>query len=281
MASLNDRAELPASHSTSPLRSAVGVAAISALSVVLYWPAMRGGFILDDDVLLTQNRLIKAADGPARMWFSTEAADYWPVSNTSLWLEWRLWNSNPTGYHITNLLLHILGSLLLWAVLKELAIPGAFFAALLFAVHPVNVDSVAWIAQRKNVLAMLFYLLATLWYLKADKASASLVDNQRSGGARWYWLSLLAFLLAMLSKGSVAIFPIVLLLIAWWQRDRITKADLIRTAPFFLVAIALTAVNVWFRTHGAEITIRSATFVERLLGAAPWFGFICGRLCGR
>ena len=130
--------------------------------------ALGGSFILDDDLLLTGNATIRAPDGLARIWFSTEPTDYWPVANTSLWLEWRLWGASPNGYHVTNLLLHIVDCWLIWWVLAKLSIPGAPLAALLFAVHPINVESVAWIAQRKNVLALLFFLLAIGWYLNAE-----------------------------------------------------------------------------------------------------------------
>ena len=163
---------------------------------------------------------------------------------------------NPTGYHVTNLVLHIAAALMLWVILRRVSIPGGFLAALLFAVHPVNIESVAWIFQRRGLLAMLFFLLSILWYLKFDLQSPLSEESSpveppsrldRPGLGRWYWLSLLAFVLAMLSKGSVAILPLVLLWIVWWQRRRITVQDLSRTTPFFLVAIVLAGVNVWFQ----------------------------------
>src|SRR5262249_8088682 len=132
---------------------------------------------------------------------TSEPADYWPMTNSSLWLEWRVWRMNPTGYHVTNLLLHVSNAVLIWANLRGLGIPGAYLAALLFAVHPVNVQSVAWIAQRKNLMAMLFLLLAIASYLQMESRSAA----RRSSPTifySWYWLSLIAFTLAMLGKGS-------------------------------------------------------------------------------
>ncbi len=176
----------------------------------------------------------------------------------------------PTGYHVTNLLLQLVNCLLIWLVLTRLAIPAHFFAAVLFAIHPVNVESVAWIAQHKNVLSLLFFLLSVLCFLKVDGSYH-----------RWYVLSLFLFILAMLSKGSVVVLPVLLLLIIWWQRDRITRHDLWQTAPFFAVAAVLTVVNIWFQTHGSENVIRSVTLAQRLAGAGVRFGFICINRCCR
>ena len=185
---------------------------------------------------------------------------------------------HPTGYHVTNLLLHIADSLLVWLVLARLKIPGAFLAALLFAVHPINVESVAWIAQRKNVLSLLFFLLSIVWYLKStartdEVRGSNEIDSDSLQLNSWYWLSLLAFLLAMLSKGSVAMLPLVLLLIVWWQRGRIQQTDIVRTIPFFIVAAVLTIVNIWFQSRGLTTPLRDVTPLARLLGAGAvvWF----------
>lgn len=233
---------------------------VALAAFVAYWPALTGSLIWDDNVLIGENPLVKASDGLYRMWFTTDAVDYWPMTNSSFWLEWRVWGANATGYHVTNVLLHVASALLLWAILRRLKIPGAELAACLFALHPVNVESVAWISQRKNTLSMCFFLLSTLWYLREDRG-------------RWYWLSLGAFALAMLSKGSVAMLPAVLLLLAWWRRGAITRSDLVRTVPFFAVAVSLTLVNIWFQARGGGGVIRDVTVVDRLLGAAAvvWF----------
>jgi tetratricopeptide (TPR) repeat protein len=190
------------------------------------------------------------------------------VFNTTLWLEWRLWQASPTGYHVVNLLLHIATSLLLWIVLRRLKIPGAFVAALLFAVHPVNVESVAWITQVKNLLAMLFYLLSILCYVNAEIPPAGV-----SAAYPWYALSLAAFLLAMLSKGSVAVFPLILVGIILWMRP-LTKRDVARLTPFFAVSAALVPVNVWFQSRLLNNRVAAPEpFLDRLLtaAAAVWF----------
>lgn len=208
-------------------RLPLGIALLVVLVCLVYWPALHGGLILDDE-LLTQNKLIKAPDGLYRFWFTTEPTDYWPVTSSAFWLEWRLWGDDLTGYHLTNLVVHIADALLIWLILDHLAIPGAFLAAVIFAVHPVNVESVAWISQLKNLLALLFAPLATWCYLKTDdRLSSSDGRRHQESSAPWYLLSLTLFVLGMLSKGSVAVLPALLLLIVWWRRP-ITRWDIAR-----------------------------------------------------
>ncbi len=258
-----------------------GLGLIAVIAVVAYLPSIGGGFIWDDYLLLVDNPLVKASDGLHRIWSTAQAIDYWPATNTSFWIEWRLWELNSMGYHVTNLFLHVLESLLVWIVLRRLSVPGALLAAAIFAVHPVNVESVAWIAQRKNTMAMLFFLLSILWYLKFIKsARLSLAAKQSTVHCPlptahcflWYWLSLAAFVLAMLGKGSVAILPVLLLGITWWLRPMKWR-DLVRTAPFFVVAAILALVNVEFQFHATEKVVREIGFIDRLLGAGGviWF----------
>jgi protein O-mannosyl-transferase len=274
------------------LRVLAGIAIIVLIAFLAYLPSINGGFVLDDNLLLGKNDLIRNPDGLRKLWCTNESEEYYPVSYSTLWIEWRLWGMTPTGYHVINLILHILESLLIWVILRKMSIPGAFLAALIFIVHPVNVESVAWIAQRRNVVAMLFFLLSILWYLKADIHTAVVgIAPARSYGGPWerektfssfilhtssfhlwYGLSLAAFMVAMLGKGSAVVLPVLLLGIAWWRRS-LTRRDLVRIAPFFLLALVLTVVNIWFQTHGKDIEIRNAGFAERLLGAGGvvWF----------
>ncbi len=287
---LPPRARLRSAVSSAwPFNVQAAAAIIIAAVFFAYLPALTGGFVLDDDLMVTENPNVKASDGLCRLWLTTKEQDYWPLTYTAFWIEWRLWGRNPVGYHAFNLILHVVDTLLICIVLRKLSIPGAFLAALIFAVHPVNVESVAWIAQLKNLMAMLFFLFSILWYLKTSRHSP-LDLGQRAKGSRarypalthcpppmpifyrWYWMSLAAFVLAMLSKGSVAVMPVLLLGIVWWIRP-LTRWDLLRTLPFFAVAFALAAVNVWFQTHGTGEVFRAADFAERILGAggAIWF----------
>jgi len=249
---------------------------IFCTTVVAYLPALKGGFIWDDDTFLTQNKLIKATDGLYRFWFTREPTDYWPMTSSTLWIEWRLWGMNAAGYHATNIVLHAAEALLLWRILYQLRLPGAYFAAFIFAVHPMNVESVAWITQRKNLMAMLFSLLTVLFFLRTKLAdgfrTAACSPEEGRRSPIWYGLSMLAFTLGMLSKGSVAMLPLVLLGVLAWRR-RLSLRDLVATLPFFFIAAVFTVVNILFQHHGSAEVVRDAGLLERLAGAGAvvWF----------
>ncbi len=243
----------------------IAVVGLVALTLAVYIPAMRAGLIWDDEALIFDNRVIRAGDGLFDIWFSTKMQDYWPMTTSMFWLEWRLWGTNPAGYHVVNVVLHALSAVLIWRVLRRLAVPGAFVAATLFAVHPVSVESVAWISERKNTLSMLLFVLSTLAYLRSED----------SGRWRWYATSLLTFLLSLLAKTSVVMMPVVLLVLSYWRRGRITKTNLLRVVPFFGVSLALGLVTVYYQHHMAVGTteVRPEGFFSRLAasGWCLWF----------
>jgi len=221
-------------------RSRLFLGACIVLAVTLcYIPAMRAGFVWDDDLLVTENALVKGADSLPYIWASGASTDYTPLTITAFWLQWRLWGDNPAGYHLVNILLHALSALLLWRVLARLAIPGAWLGALLFAIHPVNVASVAWIAELKNALSLPFYLGAIASFLR-------LLENRKVSA---FGLALIAAACAFLSKGSTVILPLVLLLCAWWKQRRITRADFLCLLPFFLLAGAAALITIHFQSR--------------------------------
>jgi len=237
-------------------------AAIIAVTFLAHGPAIRAGYIWDDAAFLTDNPLIQARDGPYRFWFTTEPTDYFPLTSTMLWAEWRLWGNNPMPYHAGNIALHALSALLLWRVLRRLNLrePAPYLAALLFAVHPVTVASVAWITERKNVLSMVFYLLSILAWLRFE-------DSGRRLG---YAPALLAGAAAMLAKTSVVMLPFVLLLLAAWRRGRITRRDIARLIPFFVIALVLGLLTLRFQYHAlGERVVRPEGLASRV-AAAGW-----------
>jgi len=262
-------------------------ALIVAVALLAYAPVLRAGFIWDDDAFLTENPFIHARDGLYRFWFTTAPPDYFPLTSSMLWLEWRLWGPNATGYHLVNVLLHAASAVLLWRVLLRLGVPGAWLAGLLFAVHPVAVESVAWITERKNTLAMVLYLASILTYLRFEdvpvagepEENLSAPAAARSGtppsGLRLYIFSLVLFLLALLAKTSVVMLPAVLLGCAWWRRGRVAVRDLLRVLPFAAVSAALGLVTVWYQYHNAIAghVVRSSGLAARAAGAgwAAWF----------
>lgn len=180
-------------------------------------------------------------------------------------MEWRWWGDNPLGYHCVNVLLHAIDAVLVWIILKRLRVPGAWVAGLVFAIHPVNVATAAWISEQKNTLSMFFYALTILLYLWFEE------ENHW----RWYGLALGAFLLALFSKTAVVMLPVVLLGCVWWQRRRIQLKDLLRSAPFFALSLVLGLITMWFHFEHVLRTapVRAAGFMDRLAAAGwvPWF----------
>jgi tetratricopeptide (TPR) repeat protein len=240
---------------------------IILVAFVAYLPVLRGGFVFDDSILITANRMVKASDGLRRFWFTTEALDYYPLTSSSWWLEWHLWGNNPMGYHVVNVLLHAANAVLVWIVLRRLRVPGAWVAGLVFAVHPVNAATGAWISEQKNTLSMLFYAVAILFYLQFYEESRW----------RWYGLSLAAFLLALLSKAAVVMLPVVLVGCVWWLHRTVRVKDILYSVPFFALSLVMGLVGIWFQYHRAMPMhgnpLRSDSFLARLAAAGwvPWF----------
>src|SRR5262245_42059816 len=186
---------------------------------------MRAGYVWDDDAHVTANETLGSSGGLLRMWIEpTALPQYYPLVHTSFWIEHRLWGDAPSGYHVVNLALHAANALLIAAVLGRLRVPGAWIAALLFALHPVHVESVAWISERKNVLSTLLYLAALLPFLRffgIDQGETVRVARP----ARDYALGMALYLCALLSKTVTCSLPVALALILWWKRGRLARRE--------------------------------------------------------
>ena len=213
--------------------------ALAAAVVIVYLPALDYDYIWDDTQYLVENDTLDDLDGLRRIWFDPgETEQYYPLVFTTFWVEKHFFQLNYFVYHLVNVLLHAAGAVLLWLLLRRLAVPGAFIAAAIFALHPVHVESVAWITERKNVLSGVFYLGAALAYLRfalpreeetirLDKAAApaGAAAAPRKGAARWYALAAGLFLFALLSKTVTSTLPAAVLLVIWWKRGRIAWRD--------------------------------------------------------
>jgi len=257
-------------------RTLIAVLGLVLLTAITYRPALRGGFIWDDDDHLTQNRAVAAPNGLKMIWTSLAVSRYYPLTLTSFWVERRLWGLNPWPYHAVNIALHAVNAALLFALLRKLNVRGAWVAAALWAVHPVNVESVAWVTELKNVQSGLFFFLSLLCYLRFEDCLRHSSEAERPGAAPvWYSLSLLCAAGAVLSKPSTVVLPLVLLLLAWWQRGRVLREDALRATPFFALASAMSAwtiveQQVEVATPGQNWSL---TLMERLIvaGRAVWF----------
>jgi tetratricopeptide (TPR) repeat protein len=222
-------------------RVALPALLILAAGLWIYAPALQGGWVWDDASEVTRNAVLRDPAGLARIWLAPAGSDYFPLTATVEWLEWRAWGEDPAGYHAVSIALHLLGAFLCWLLLARLGLRRAWVGGLLFAVHPLAVESVAWAAELKNTLSLPFLLLAMIAYLGYDAG--------RGRGA--YGLSLGCFVLALLAKTSVVMFPCVILLHAWWRRQRIAGRDLRASAPFFGAALGLGLVTLSFQSHRA------------------------------
>jgi protein O-mannosyl-transferase len=280
-------------------------ALVLVLVFAAYFPALKGEFLWDDAGHVTSPEL-QSAWGLFRIWFEPGVTQqYYPLLHSAFWLEHRLWGDATVGYHLINVLWHAISACLLIAILRRLAVPGALLAGLLFALHPVCVESVAWIAEQKNTLSTVFYLAAALVYLRFDDArshqpaalseraehrkcpateqmpSAVAERVRRSDVMRDYVVASILFLLGLLTKTVTATLPAALLVVLWWRRGRLSwRGDVLPLLPWFAAGVSAGLFTVWFERTG--IGARGADFdlgfVERGLLAGRVFWFYLGKL---
>jgi hypothetical protein len=247
--------------------SVFGFAAlIIVFLVIVYYPALHGAFLWDDNGHVTRTGL-RSLDGLRRIWFEVGATQqYYPLLHTAFWIEYKLWGNSVLGYHLVNVLQHALSACLLLLIMRRLEIPGASLAAAIFALHPVHVESVAWITEQKNTLSAVFYFGAALIYLRYDQERQT----------RHYAVALALFVLGLLTKTVVATLPAALLIVFWWQRGRLEwRRDVVPLIPWFVLGTVAGLFTAWVERKlvGAEGAAFDLTLLQRCLlaGRVVWF----------
>ncbi len=243
---------------------------LAVVTILAYQHAWHGGFLWDDDAYIINNELLTAPDGWQRIWFSLDSpSQYFPFTYSTFRIEHALWGLDTTGYHWVNLLLHVGNALLVWAVLARLKVPGSWLAAAIFALHPVQVESVAWITERKNVLMGFFFLLTLLAWI-------AFVDKRSRRPWMFYCLALISYVLALSAKATACTLPAALFLILWLQKKPITMRRFIQIVPFVVLGIGMGLLAVWWERYHQGTNRGVFTFLspmERILVAsrAVWF----------
>ena len=238
--------------------------------LVAYLPVWKAGYIWIDDAMLTGNGCVVGPFGLKEIW-TTYAADGCPFTITTLWLEYHLWGLVPLPYHLVSVLFHAANAVVLWRVLLRLRIPGAWLGAMFWALHPVQVESVAWISEMKNTESGLFFLLSILFFIEWQR----LKDSGQTGRTLWmYALVLLFAALAMASDSTTVVLPVVLCLCAWWMDVRWFGRIFWKLLPIFFLSLVFGIASLWTQAlrapAGAELFRLSGQNLATA-GAAAWF----------
>jgi tetratricopeptide (TPR) repeat protein len=244
----------------SPFQVWLIVALLVLVTTALYWPATRYDFSnLDDPEFITENPHVQGGlnwEGVKWAFCNTEQAAYWaPLMWLSHMLAWQFFGSNACGHHLVNILLHAANAALVFLVFRRMT--GATWRsavlAALFGLHPLRVESVVWVTERKDVLSTLFWMLALWTYVKYVEA----VGCQNSKSSTWYGATLAMFVFGLMSKAMLVTVPCVLLLLDYWPLQRF-KPDrvwqlLTEKIPFFALAVAASAATFMVQKHGGAM----------------------------
>ena len=256
-----------------PARLWLQAVILAAAVVLAYQPAWHAGFIWDDDVYVTRNRLLTAPDGLKRIWFSQDSpSQYFPLVYTVLRMERSAWGLAASGYHWVNILLHAVNAVLVWGLLRRLRVSAAWLAAALFALHPIQVESVAWVTELKNVLSLLCCLLTAWAWVE--------FSEDRHGAWRYYCGALVLQALALFAKTTACTWPVALLLALWLQGKPIGSRRMWQITPFFALGLIMGLVSIWWEQHhqyavGDAFTIG---WMSRVLIASRAIWFHLGKL---
>ena len=245
--------------------------ALRLLALVSYLPAILWGDFIWDDLPMIDTLAVREAGGLRQIWLSPAEikaeGHYWPLVYTVFWLQHKLWGFSPAGFHLVNVLLHVANTVLVWHLMRRLKVPGAWLVAAVFAVHPVHVESVAWVIELKDVLSGLLYLSALLAWMR-------FAGEPRAGR---YLTALALYAAGMLAKSVVVTLPVALLIWHWWNRGRITRIDLLRIAPFFVVGALISVADLTFN-RSLGVGGFGYSLIERALIAARAVWFYVGKL---
>jgi tetratricopeptide (TPR) repeat protein len=253
----------------------IGLLLLAAL-LVAYWPALHGGFLWDDDTYISADPVLLTLSGLRAIWADPSATcQYYPLSFTLFWTIHHFFGFDTFAYHLATLLLHGIAAIFFWKILECLRLRGALLAAAIFALHPVNVMSVAWMTELKNTLSCSLALGAAWAYLRFAGVGVYEQLPAERRGWRWYVLSLALFQLAMLAKTAVSFLPVSLLLVLWWQRERLTRRDVLSLLPMLGISVGMGALTIYIERHagGASGPEFNISFLERVLisGRSFWF----------
>ena len=247
--------------------------------LVAYFPVLQNGFIWDDDRHLTDNPFVTNFDGLKPLWLEVRSTQqYYPLISTSFWMEYQLWGLDPLGYHIDNVLLHAMNAIVLWRILVFLGVPAAWLVSAAFALHPVHVESVAWITERKNLLSGFFYLLSLYTFLRFYFPGQSVFSSEnpvKNRSAVLYGVSLFFFIFALFGKSITCTLPATVLLLFWLKQNRIHLKIIQLMVPFFVVGFGFATLTIWLEKFnaGAFGPEWDFSFWDRFLiaGRALWF----------
>ena len=259
---------------------------ICVAAFAAYGPALRAGWIWDDDSYILENPAVQLPRGVLDAWVPGSTPQYYPLVFVSFWVQHAVHGLDPYGYHLANVLLHVGSSIMLWRLLRRLRVPGSLLAAGLFALHPVQVETVAWVTERKNVLSMAFALASLIAWVR-------FLQDTRPFAARagWWGLSFVLFAMAMLSKTTAVAVPVAMVAIAWWRPwyaaddhpelarpASPVRATVVLAVPFFVLGIAMGLFTAW--VEATLVGARGAEFarpaLERLMQAAQAWWFYLG-----
>jgi Tfp pilus assembly protein PilF len=261
----------PSLRAPSRARSVAVPLLIAVLAVVAHGRGVWNGFIWDDDAYVTANETLRSGDGLRRIWLEPRSIpQYYPLVHTTYWVEYRCWGLEPAGYHAVNVLLHAATAALLFRVFLQVGLPVPWLAAALFAVHPLGVESVGWVTERKNTLSLFLAVAAAgAWF------RWRLGVNGEGGKPQWLALAVALFTLAMLAKTVAAMLVPMLLVAMWWKTGRLGRRDVLGVAPLVAVGLPLAGFTVWLeKDHvGADDVEWRLSPAGRLVlaGRAAWF----------